>query len=381
MDPTLAVVADGRLHLIDSNGAVTRHNSDFGDDIERRAERLAEKSAWKSAGEGFMGGSSPWGNQANAPLMRARVNSVFPGKSAKSFAYILTTEAIGAFLEYDLDEEFEKRVFHKESFFASSFDRHPVSQELLCQYGPGSFVSQIARMSSEGRDMTPLTEGDSLDAAPCWDRAKEDFIYYHSAGVAYDPKGNFRGVGPHAILHLDLKKGRLTTVLESDTIDYICPRSDSEGNLYFIKRPYEGPGGSKPSLLTTVKDAVLFPFRLLRSFVDFFQIFSMLVSKKPLTTGGRTNASGPEPLEVWIHGRLLSLDKGSPEGALAPKDWQLVRRKPNGEEEVLASTVLAYDLATDQRIVYSDGRNLFELKEGKAKQLAKIPVTSEVRWL
>lgn len=381
MEPHIAVVADGRLTLLDQKGGKTLHSSDFGEGIQRRAEKLAEKSAWKNSGDASFGMPSTWGSQSQAPQFKPRINAVFPGKSGNHFCYILVTDTIGAFLDYNPDEDYEHRIFHKESFFASSFDRHPETRELLCHCGPGSAVSQVARLNPDGRELVPLTEGDSVDAAPVWDLADDDFIYYHSAGVAYDQSGNYRGMGPHAILRLNHKKGRLTTVIESESWDFICPRSDKDGALYYIKRPYEGPEGAKAPLLTTIKDTLLLPFRLLRSFFDFFQIFSMLVSKKPLMTGGGAKVSGPEPLEVWIHGRLLSQDKADADGSLAPGDWKLVRRSPSGEEEVLASKVAAYDLSAENGIVYSDGRNVFKLENGKSEQIARIPLTSEVRWL
>ena len=69
----------------------------------------------------------------------------------------------------------------------------------------------------------------------------------------------------------------------------------------------------------TLKDTLLFPFRLVRAIVDFAQIFSQLVSKKPLTTTGGPKAKGPEPVRMWIHGRMIDAEKtakeGGPEGA------------------------------------------------------------------
>ena len=44
---------------------------------------------------------------------------------------------------------------------------------------------------------------------------------------------------------------------------------------------------------------------------------------------------------------------------LVPSSWQLARRSSSGTEEVLAKGVLAYDLARDGSIVYSNGNALF----------------------
>jgi hypothetical protein len=125
---------------------------------------------------------------------------------------------------------------------------------------------------------------------------------------------------------------------------------------------------------------------VIRAMVDFFQIFSMMVSKKPLTTAGGPKAQGPEPVRMWIHGRMIDVQKASatnaPDGALAPADWELVKRAADGTESVLAKHVLAYDLAADGRIAWSDGKNLHLIESGGAKKkLLSEPLIDSVRWL
>jgi hypothetical protein len=44
---------------------------------------------------------------------------------------------------------------------------------------------------------------------------------------------------------------------------------------------------------------------------------------------------------------------------LVPKSWQLVRERKNYDPEVLAKGVLAYDLAPDGSVVYSNGSAIF----------------------
>jgi hypothetical protein len=135
----------------------------------------------------------------------------------------------------------------------------------------------------------------------------------------------------------------------------------------------------------TLKDAALFPFRVIRAMVDFFQIFSMMVSKKPLTTASGPKAQGPEPMQMWIHGRMIDVQKASaanaPDGALAPADWELVKRAPDGTESVLAKHVLAYDLDSEGRIAWSDGKNLHLIEGGAKKKLLSEPLIDSVKWL
>ena len=377
----IAVISNGILTLVAQSGKTRQHSSDFGADIERRVDSITQKRAWKQNKGGMFGADATWGEQAGELHLKPRLVSTVPGEESGQFAYILVTESVGAFLKFDTEEDYETRVFHKENFFASELDRNPTTKDLVCKVGQNHGPSQIARMSPEGRDLMPLTEGDSMDGAPTWDRSQADTILFHSAGLAYDNHGFTIGAGPHSIEKLNLEKQRVTTLLESETQDFLCPRTDQEGNLYYITRPYEGPGGAKPPILTTIKDTLLFPFRLVRAFVDFFQMFSHIVSKKPLTTAGGPKKQGPEPVQLWIQGRLLEPEKESSDGALAPASWKLIKQDSTGEETTLASRVVAYDLNPEGKIVFSDGRNLKKISEGKTTQIAKIALTEEVRWL
>jgi hypothetical protein len=55
---------------------------------------------------------------------------------------------------------------------------------------------------------------------------------------------------------------------------------------------------------------------------------------------------------------------------LVPNSWQLVRRAANGAEEVIAKGVLAYDLAPDGSLVYSNGNAIFlRDPQGKSRRL------------
>ena len=167
MTHTLGIVADGRLFLVDENGNKTVHISDFGEDIERRMDRIAEKKAWKSqSGGGMFGQGDTWGEQSNMPRIKPRIEAVIQGHETNKFSCLLTTEAVGAFLEYDESEEYERRVFHKENFFANEFDRDPATGRLVCRFGREHEATQITILDVDGRDPQPLTEGDAQDGAP-----------------------------------------------------------------------------------------------------------------------------------------------------------------------------------------------------------------------
>lgn len=390
MNDRIALIADGRLLLADTDGATRRHDCQFAADIERREQQSAEKNTWlrgdNEAPGGMFNRSSLWGQRGSGggPSPRPRIVGVAGGDRPDSMVYALWTGVVGAVLDFDFTENYERRVFHRERFHVSEFDRHAGDGRIACRFGDDD-VSHLAVLDSDGRNAKPVTEGDSIDAAPSWIPGAEA-ILYHSAGLSRDPRGYIRGFGNFGIHRIDLTTGTLETVLESPTRDFLAPHADASGNLYYIRRHYEGPEGPRPSAWATLKDTLLFPFRVFRAFIDFFQIFSQLVSRKPLTTSGGPKQQGPEPVRLWVAGRMIDVQKAgqanAPDGALAPADWELVKRTPDGSETVLARHVLAYDLAADGRIAWSDGKNLHLIgADGSKRKLLTEPLIDSVKWL
>jgi hypothetical protein len=72
----------------------------------------------------------------------------------------------------------------------------------------------------------------------------------------------------------------------------------------------------------------------------------------------------------------------SPCGISIQTSWQLMRRSKSGEEEMLAKGVLAYDLAGDGRIIYSNGNAIFvRHADGRTEQLVKERMIEQVTVL
>jgi hypothetical protein len=44
---------------------------------------------------------------------------------------------------------------------------------------------------------------------------------------------------------------------------------------------------------------------------------------------------------------------------LVPRDWQLVRRTPDGSEATIAHNVLAFDLTADGSVLHTNGRGVY----------------------
>ncbi|OYU99282.1 MAG: hypothetical protein CFE26_25945 [Verrucomicrobiales bacterium VVV1] len=392
MNPLVALIADGRLIVAGLDGSSKTHDCQFAADILRRQQQSTEKNSWMRGDEGSGNGGmfsagTIWGKRGSVSQQesaRPMIVAVEGGDRTDSMVYALWTGVVGAFLDYDFNEKYERRVFHRENFQVSHLDRSALDGRLICRVGDHQ-GARIALLDSDGRNSRLVTEGDSLDGAPSWIPDSADSIVYHSAGLSRTANGHVVGLGPYAIHRLNFSGHDLETLLESPDHDYLAPQMDARGVLHCIRRDYEGPGGTRPSIWTTVKDALLFPFRLFRIMVDFFQILSHLVSRKPLVTAGQQKLDGPEPVRLWIHGRMSDLEKAeksnSPDGALAPADWVLIRREPDGRETILAKHVLTYDLGKNGDIVWSDGRNLHHLEAGTSRKILSKPLIDTVKWI
>jgi hypothetical protein len=184
------------------------------------------------------------------------------------------------------------------------------------------------------------------------------------------------------VQELDLDSAEITTLLEDDQTDFLAPRADEQGNLYFIRRPYEP---SKPvSIFQAAKDILLFPFRMLYALFQFCNVFSMLFTGKKLSTAGDTKAKHLDMKQMMLWGNLVraELNDGKETGDLVPGNWQLVRRSATGIEDVLAKNVLAYDLAANGDLVFSNGNAVFLLTaEGKREKVLSASMIEQVVFM
>jgi hypothetical protein len=388
MTPRAAFLSKGRLHVLDG-GAARELRSPFAQQVIDRTLRMHEKNAWKvrDGEEGMFSGRMLWGAQpANADAVPVFLRSATRGQNGRDLAYLLETDSIGGLFESDTTGDDELRIFHKEYFRARDLDRHPVTGRLACAVLSPNGNSHIAVANAEGRQMREITEGDSTDLAPSWARNAEETLLYQSAGIGRDASGNRFGLAPFTIERLDLDSGRAGTVLSEPGSDLLQPRMDAEGNLFFIRRPYEAPGAAKVSPGKVLLDVALFPYRLLRAVVHFLNLFSMMFSKKPLMTSTGQKMAPETSTRILLWGRMIDARKalesaGNGEASLAPPDWVLVKRPPTGSEEVLQRGVVAFDLARDGTVVCTNGFSIWHLSGGERRALGSGSMIESVAAL
>jgi hypothetical protein len=378
MSLRLAYLSQGKLFYVNGGPSAELVSSTFGQEMINRALQRQQKNEWKAGGEqanGVYNRSSLWGVGNEDPaLMKVAMSAVTRGSKDNELVYVLTTEAVGGMFAYDIETKRETRLFHKEGLYLHDLSRNSDGDMMICsQRYPNSTASiSLCR----GNDVQQVTEGDSVDEAPSWVPGKKEIVY-QSAGVARNGTGYWAGVGPASIQRLNLENGEMTTLAESEQFDFLSPRVTADGDLFYIKRPYETMQKRNYPLHKMLLDVVLFPFRLARAFFHFLNFFSMAFSRKPLTTASGPKVEGPDQKTLMLRGRVIDAEEalakqGQTEEApgLVPPTWQLICRKANGEEKVLTSSVLSYDLAADGSVVYTNGTGIFQIApDGTGKKM------------
>lgn len=377
MEPKLAYLAQGKLFLRE-NGSSNLVESQYGQEVVRRALERQAKNEWKTAGtssSAVFSRQSLWGAGSNPAAFNVRVTTVLPGKNEDELMYVVSTEAVGGLFTCDLRTKKETRLFHKEKLYLSDMSRQPDGELLLCCLKLSNGTSRIAVV--EGNYVNEITEGDSVDECPSWIPDAGKRIVYQSAGVARDQRGVMVGIGNSCVQKLDLTTGSLDTLVEKEDFDFLAPKMDEHDNLFAIRRPYEAPFKRAYPPHKMLLDVLLFPFRLGRAVFHYLNFFSLTFSQKPLTTAAGPKIEGLDEKMLFLRGRLidteLTLQEQANKGeapSLVPKSWQLLRRDAGGKETVVADSVLAYDFAKDGTIVYTTGISVFQINaDGSNKKL------------
>jgi len=367
-------------------GRVTEIRSTFGQEVMDRALRSQERHAWKFRerdADPFRG-QMLWGNAEaqGGSQLPVHVTAVCRGQEPNELLYALETDSIGGLFSYDLAEQEELRIFHRERFQARDLAIHPSGERVAASL-PSGIGANLAVGRGDGRRLEEVTEGDSFDCGPFWVPGKERVLLFHSSGIIRNGHGHAIGQGPATLEQLDLDTGDMTTLKEAPDYDYLEPKMDGQGRLWFIRRPYEA-SGRHTSWKDTVKDVLFFPFRLIRAILHFFNAFSMFFSKKPLlTSAGGPRSEEQERQQMWLWGRLIdateSQKKSSGHEGLVPRDWELVVCDPDGKETVIARHVGSYDLTPEGEPIYSTGAAIYQINGDKKEKLAEGFLIETVR--
>jgi hypothetical protein len=205
-------------------------------------------------------------------------------------------------------------------------------------------------------------------------------LVFQTAGIGRNRNGQVAGLGPFGVQLLDVEGGEMKTLAEDPAQDFLTPQMSADGALYFIRRPYRA--FAPLSFFRLLKDILFFPFRLAYAIFHYLQFFSMMYTGKKLSSAGQEQSRAMDMKEMLVWGSKVSMEQAAKSGEaadLVPNSWQLVRRPAKGGEEVVAKGVLAYDLAPDGSLVYSNGNAIF-LRDPQGKT-SRLVVESMIEQL
>jgi len=369
----LAYLAQGKLHLRGS-GEPTTLESEFGRSLRERAAQIHQRHAWKMQGHGarFMTGAL-WGTRLDdSAELHVAITSIATARNSGHLLYSLETSDVSGIFRVD-PSGVEQRLFHTADFRVRHIALDPTGSSIAASIVHNNFTSHIAILAVEGTDFFEATDGDSFDIAPRWVPGPGRRIVFQSAGLGRDSAGRFAGLGPFAIQQLDLDSGDMRCLADEPEYDLLGPQRTSDGSLYYIRRPYRDAGRHNFNPLHALKDTALFPFRMALAIFQYFNFFSMRYTGKPLATSQGAAGRQPDLKQMLVWGNLIDADRAARENRigdtdapdLVPSTWQLVRRSPEGQTDVLAKSVLSFDIAPDGSILYSNGSAIHSIAPGE----------------
>jgi hypothetical protein len=392
MGVDLAFVARGELFVAQGRAAPSVFTSPFAEQVRARHTQIARRSAWKTQGPGarFMAGlgGMPDGdevlNGGAAPIAVA-FTGIGRGQRPGELYYTQITEAVAGLFRLEAASLDERRLFHGADVFLHDPSVHPTDDLVACTLRGNGGIAHIVVVTTEGRNLREVTEGDVLDGAPSWVPGEPRTLVYQSAGVGRDRRGFVSGFGAMSIQRLDLARATVECVLQDANVDFLAPRVASDGTLYAMRRPMERARRASP--IRFLGDVLLFPFRLGRAVLHFLEFFSMRYTGKPLVTSGGARARRADMRRFLQLANLVTAtrdiaDDDGDAPAVSP-EWTLVRRAPDtGRIETVASAVTAFDLARDGSVVYADSTAIHHLTPGGERvQLADARGVSAIAVL
>jgi hypothetical protein len=366
-----AFLSNGLLFYRQSGGELKQVHSAYAQEAIDRREQLRDRHGWKQ-GTSFNvaagGGSRSF--EASSAAIQMTTAAFEPNGN---LLYFLKNENMGGLFRYETATGKELRILFRQNMQLGDLTPSPDGTTLAAASQHEGGVVNIILFDNDGNNYREVTGGDTVDTAPAWIPGVPNRLLFQSSGLARNEEGYIIAQAPASIQKLDMDLGSVSPILDDPGFDHLKPRVTQAGDLLYIRRPYQGSSYGIGSILS---DTLLFPFRLLRATFHYLNFFSLMYTRKPLTS-----ANGPtvkaDIKNILLQGRRIDAEKalrsarpvqGVP--SLVPDSWQLISRNQNGEERVLATNVATYDISPDGSIVYSNGRGVFELDQDGSSRLA-----------
>ena len=347
--------------------------SPFAEEIFNLDSRSHQLDSWKYAEDesapeqGMIPRSMLWGGKGKlTPPSRVKASLVSsaPGR----LYYVLEMTNSAGLFYFDFDSGQETRLFHRTDFKPRGLYIDD-DYSILTTSSSADGCVHLVKLDPEGKRETILTSGDCIDENPCAHGSK---VFYQSSGIARGDQGIILATGNSEINVLDTGTGEVETVLASPRYDYLLPRVDPEGAVYCLQVPQRAQ--ATYSFGARLIDVVLFPYRLAVAMFAFLNVFSMFFAKKPLTRSGGPDAPPVDISRRILHNRVVNLQetmKREGRKVAVSSEWKLIKLK-DGEQTVVASNVLWYELDEHGRPFYTDGYAVFDSSGAKRLQCDEL---------
>lgn len=386
----LYYIADEKIYCFDGKKTKELPSTSLAGYIDRVYQN-AQAKEWKTGGSGarFTDTFDPYDATDRVQNIRVFTDCVCPKSDGLFFTQ--TIDGIsGLYIKREGVED--GIVFSDNTTVYTDFDLANGEVVIAAEYKGESHIGICPQNSTH---LQMLTEGESLDSYPTWSRFEDKVIYYSSAGFAiesgrapeaeetFSPMGRMlaaqnkaaRSVGPTALYRLDTNNREIEELISDDRFDFLRAKSDKDGNLYFIKKPYQPPKDNV-SVFGCLLDILLFPFRLIRALLGFLNIFSMVYSGKAIRQSGSSATKNKDEKSLYLDGNMINAEKelknnrkkGDKHPGIIPRTYELCKLAPNGEITVLKRGVVAYTLAEDG-IYYSNGSAVLHLDKNRNETL------------
>lgn len=372
---SLFYLSNQNLYLLDGNKSITIPCQAI-DQYKKNLVEIQQRKEWKTKGTGaqFM--------RNNLQEDETDLNHIFPTdvcltSDHKMIYTACLQEGTSINIKSILDlQETEGLILRKNDFVVQDMAYDEAKKRLALSVNTHGYERHICILPLDANRTQYLTEGECQDSNPCFDPSDSTQLYYDSCGLAY---GEQRiAFSPKEIFHLDMATGELETIVSDAKFDFFKPQMDTLGNLYFIKRPYSRDGYHH-SPLTTFKDLIFAPFKIIRAVVGWLDFFTQRYTGESLkTTSGNNPAKSQQKSEeeLFVEGNLIkaqqNLERNQKSGekypGMIPKTWELVKMSPSGEMTTLKRGVMSFALQ-DNIVFYSNGKYLVEMDANQNESL------------
>lgn len=354
-------------------GRITRYKETL-ESIRRRTE-------WKTTGTG----AQFTGAAANEPPeeVTARITGLSVNKGSLVYAVRLDNSSSLYSRSFDRTDENEGLILSSNDLCFGSHDCY--KGKMAVSLGNNPHELHIAVLEPPSSAYEEYTDGDTSETDPYWSRSTSDRIYFSTAGNARNEYGSVGAVSPRAGAYIDIDKGVMEEFLSDPKTDYIKIKDDSYGNIYYIRQPY---GGDREQTGAKASDFFFFPFRLIKGLFGWLNFMCTIWGGESLKSGsdglpGSLKAKNRSPRDIIIDGNIIKAEQLAREddlkesgGSLMPLSRVLVKREPDGTEEILKKGILDYAITESGKIIISDGRKVCLLENGKETTLfkARLPM-------